>query len=230
MASALLELRKAAGYRTAAEFAAVVKISSSTYARYESNPDKIPMEPARKLADWFRVPLDVIVERKEMDVQSLRGDIQREYDALSEKSKLALDQFLAFLLHMDGEKRQRDQAEAEHRIEELALRYEAMWYRELDERGKLEDLLVFGGCDEQRAGFKAFVEDRAKKHRERTGNSAHGALDKEGVERVMAAYDWIHGGPGVGGAIIPSLAFERLPVAAECDVTRGAREGGAMEV
>lgn len=216
MASALLELRKAAGYRTAAEFADAVGIPASTYARYESNPDKIPMEPARRLADRLGVPIDVVVGREEVDVRSLRGDVQREYDALSEESKVALDRFLAFLLHADTERRRREEDEEERRWDELALRYEAMWHRELDERGELEDLVAFGTREEMREGFEAFVRDRAEARRERTGGDA---VDEQSVKRIMAAYNRTRGGAG-----IPSFSFGRAPVAAEYD---GAREGGA---
>ena len=46
MASNLLKLRKAAGYKNSNEFAVEYEIPTSTYARYESNPDKIPMDRA----------------------------------------------------------------------------------------------------------------------------------------------------------------------------------------
>ena len=38
MSSRLLEIRKAAGYATAREFAEASGLAESTYTRYESNP------------------------------------------------------------------------------------------------------------------------------------------------------------------------------------------------
>ena len=228
MASALLELRKAAGYRTSAEFAEVVEIPASTYARYESSPEKIPTGAAWQLADWFRVPIDVIVGREEVDVRSLRGDVQEEYDSLSEESKLALDQFLAFLLHKDGLRRQREEAEAERRFDELAWRYERLWQQELDERGELDDLIAFGTREERREGFEEFVTRRAEQHRDRAPGKASRVLDEQSVARIMQAYDRSHGTVGAGGVGMsyhPSLAGEGR-VFVEFDGKDG-REGGA---
>ena len=73
MASALLELRKRAGFKNAKDFAAAEGIAEATYARYESSPEKIPLKSAWQLADRFGVSIDVIVGRRAVDVASLRG-------------------------------------------------------------------------------------------------------------------------------------------------------------
>lgn len=227
MASALLELRKAAGFKKSAEFAKVVKIPASTYARYESSPDKIPMGAARQLADWFRVPIDVIVGREEVDVRALRGDVQEAYDSLSEESKLALDQFLSFLLHQDGLRRQREEAEADRRFDELAWRYERLWQQELDGRGELDDLIAFGTREERREGFEEFVTRRAEERRGRVSTKASRILDEQSIARIMQAYDRSHGRVGSGGAGMsyhPSLEGGRR-VFIEFD-GRGGRKGG----
>ena len=67
MASALLELRKQAGFKNAKDFAAAEGIAEATYARYESSPEKIPLKSAWQLADRFGVPIDVIVGRRASD-------------------------------------------------------------------------------------------------------------------------------------------------------------------
>ena len=82
MASALLELRKQAGFRNAKDFAAAEGIAEATYARYESSPEKIPLKSAWQLADRFGVSIDIIVGREHVDVSALRGEVQDAYDAL----------------------------------------------------------------------------------------------------------------------------------------------------
>lgn len=59
----LKNIRKAAGFRTAKDFANSVGIPPTTYARYEQKPNHIPMVTAINLADWFNVPLDEIIGR-----------------------------------------------------------------------------------------------------------------------------------------------------------------------
>ena len=97
MASTLQELRKQAGYRTAPEFARAMDIPESTYARYESSPNKIPIDKAWKLADFFGCSIDAIVEREYIEVKDARGEIQGSYDNLSPDSKIALEKYLSFL-------------------------------------------------------------------------------------------------------------------------------------
>ena len=59
MASALLELRKQAGFKNAKDYAAAEGIAEATYARYESSPEKIPLAAAWRLADEFGVSIDI---------------------------------------------------------------------------------------------------------------------------------------------------------------------------
>ena len=139
------------------------------------------------------MPIDVIVGREEVDVRALRGDVQEEYDSLSEESKLALDQFLSFLLHQDGLRRQREEAEADRRFDELAWRYERLWQQELDGRGELDDLIAFGTREERREGFEEFVTRRAEERRGRVSTKASRILDEQNIARIMQAYDRSHG-------------------------------------
>ena len=229
MASALLELRKAAGFKKSAEFAKVVKIPASTYARYESSPDKIPMGAARQLADWFRVPIDVIVGREEVDVRALRGDVQEEYDSLSEESKLALDQFLAFLVQKDATERRRRQDDEDRRFEALAWNYERQYLQGLDEDADFGDLMAFGTAEQQRAGFERFVREKAAKRRGKLSTKAQELTDEKTIEKIMDAYDRIHETYLVGGgAVFCSSMDMRNPhlVSVEYD-SDGRRGGGA---
>lgn len=97
----LKDARKAAGFKTAREFAENVGIPPTTYARYEQKPNHIPMVTAINLADWFNVPLDAIVGR----VCRTRGEIgaqQAAYELLSPRGKAEVDRFLAFQSWSDG--------------------------------------------------------------------------------------------------------------------------------
>lgn len=178
MASALLELRKRAGFKNAKDFAAAEGIAEATYARYESSPEKIPLKSAWQLADRFGVPIDVIVGRRAVDVASLRGRVQEAYEALSERSRASLDDYLAFLA-------QRDEREArEHR------RYDAVCYRleQVFLAGLEEDdpnLFAFGTGERMRAAFEAYVNRRADELQEPDVRSTS-------AKQIMAAYDRAH--------------------------------------
>lgn len=227
MASALLELRKAAGFKTSAEFAEAVDIPASTYARYESNPDKIPTGAAWQLADWFRVPIDVIVGREEVDVRALRGDVQEEYDSLSEESKLALDQFLAFLIQKDAAERRRRREDEERRYDALAWNYERQYLQGLDEDADFGDLMAFGTAEQQRAGFEGFVREKAAKRRGRLSTKAQELTDEKTIEKIMDAYDRIHETYLVGrGAMFCSSMDMRNPYLVSVEYDSGSRRGG----
>lgn len=177
MASALLELRKQAGFKNAKDFAAAEGIAEATYARYESSPEKIPLKSAWQLADRFGVPIDVIVGRRAVDVTSLRGRVQESYEALSERSRASLDDYLAFLA-------QRDEHEArEHR------RYDAVCYRleQVFLAGLEEDdpsLFAFGTDERMRAAFEAYINRRADELQEPDVRTS--------AKQIMAAYDRAH--------------------------------------
>ena len=159
MASALLELRKQAGFKNAKDYAAAEGIAEATYARYESSPEKIPLKSAWQLADRFGVPIDVIVGRRAVDVASLRGRVQEAYEALSERSRASLDDYLAFLAQRD-EREAREREAREHR------RYDAVCYRleQVFLAGLEEDdpnLFAFGTGERMRAAFEAYINRRA---------------------------------------------------------------------
>ena len=159
MASALLELRKQAGFKNAKDYAAAEGIAEATYARYESSPEKIPLKSAWQLADRFGVPIDVIVGRRAVDVTSLRGRVQEAYEALSERSRASLDDYLAFLT-------QRDEHEAREREARERRRYDAVCYRleQVFLAGLEEDdpnLFAFGTGERMRAAFEAYINRRA---------------------------------------------------------------------
>ena len=178
MTSALLNLRKQAGFKNAKDFAAAEGIAEATYARYESSPEKIPLKSAWQLADRFGVPIDVIVGRQAVDVASLRGRVQETYEALSDRSRASLDDYLAFLA-------QRDEREARERR-----RYDAVCYRleQVFLAGLEEDdpnLFAFGTGERMRAAFEAYVNRRADELQEPDVRSTS-------AKQIMAAYDRAH--------------------------------------
>lgn len=183
MASALLDLRKQAGFKNAKDFAAAEGIAEATYARYESSPEKIPLKSAWQLADRFGVPIDVIVGRRAVDVASLRGKVQEAYEALSERSRASLDDYLTFLA-------QRDEREEREREERERRRYDIVCYRLEQvflaglEKGD-PDLFAFGTGERMRAAFEAYVNRRADELQEPDVRSTS-------AKQIMAAYDRAH--------------------------------------
>lgn len=183
MASALLELRKQAGFRNAKDFAAAEGIAEATYARYESSPEKIPLKSAWQLADRFGVSIDVIVGREHVDVSALRGEVQDAYDALSKQSKASLRDYLAFLAQRDERDERECEAEERRRYDALCYRLEQVFLAQL-EKGD-PDLFAFGTGERLREAFESYLNERADERQEPEVRTS--------VEQIMAAYDRAHG-------------------------------------
>lgn len=177
MASALLDLRKQAGFKNAKDFAAAEGIAEATYARYESSPEKIPLKSAWQLADRFGVPIDVIVGRRAVDVASLRGKVQEAYEALSERSRASLDDYLTFLAQRD-EREERER----RRYDIVCYRLEQVFLAGL-EKGD-PDLFAFGTGERMRAAFEAYVNKKADELQEPDARTS--------AKQIMAAYDRAH--------------------------------------
>ena len=111
MAGGLQELRKRAGHRTAKGFAETMGIPLTTYARYESSPEKIPLAVAWRFADEFGVSIDVVVGREEPAPVEQRGEVQLRYDALAPEYQSSLDDYLGYLTakNADAAKRRADE-------------------------------------------------------------------------------------------------------------------------
>lgn len=183
MASALLELRKQAGFKNARDFAAAEGIAEATYARYESSPEKIPLRSAWQLADRFGVSIDVIVGREHVDVSPLRGEVQDAYDALSERSQASVRDYLAFLAQRDARDARGREAEERRRYDALCYRLEQVFLARLEESDP--DLFAFGTGEKLREAFESYLEKRADEHQEPEVRAS--------VEQIMAAYDRAHG-------------------------------------
>lgn len=193
MAGNLQELRKSAGYKTAPEFARAMGIPESTYARYESSSDKIPLDKAWKLADHFDCSIDVIVDREPAcAVCDARGDVQRVYEGLSPDSKIALDRYLAFLAQSDADDRVRAEESERRRFEVLATSYETLFISSLNEGAPFGKLAGDGDAGMRRADFETFITLLAKEKRGETANKLDRARDEAAIGKIMDAYDRIH--------------------------------------
>lgn len=166
MASALQELRKAAGYKTAKEFAAGLDIPATTYGRYESAPEKIPLSSAWVIADALGCTIDAVVGRSEPDPSATRGDAQRMYDDLSEDSRGLTDMFMAMLKGRDQFKRKEKLWEESDRNIKYVRYYERLLDQASETDGELGDILIFGSDDQKENAFYEFVSARAKSVRE----------------------------------------------------------------
>lgn len=98
----LADLRKAAGYRSSKEFAAVLGIPATTYSRYERNladPESgIPLRAAWAIADKLNCSIDAVVGRSSDDEDAAANhDLNMFYRSLSESGKTMLDEYVKFL-------------------------------------------------------------------------------------------------------------------------------------
>ena len=192
MASTLQELRKQAGYRTAPEFARAMEIPESTYARYESSPDKIPLDKAWRLADVFGCSIDALVGREHIEVGDARGEVQRAYDALSPDSRGALDKYLAFLVQSDADERTRAEEVERRRFESLAASYETLYINSLNEGAPFGELAVEGDPEKRRGGFEVFITLMAEEKRGESGTEFERIRDEAVIAKIMDSYDRIH--------------------------------------
>ena len=213
MASNLLELRKAAGYKNANDFAEAHGIPASTYARYESNPDKIPMDRAWQLADILGTTIDAIVGRKAPAPGTARGEVQLEYDGLTPEARQLADELREFVLMKDEKIRARRRREEERPYEALCYQYEQQMLFELRDGAAFGELVAFDSAEAARAAFESFLQEQAAKKRAeaaraafesflqeqaakkrgRLSTKAQKIVDDQVIEKIMAAYDRTHG-------------------------------------
>lgn len=193
MASNLQELRKAAGYRNANDFAEAHGIPSSTYARYESNPDKIPVERAWQLADILGTTIDAIVGRESPAPGTARGEVQLEYDGLTPEARALADDLREFVLMKDAKVRERKRREAERPWDALCYQYERQMLAEMGEGAAFGELVAFDSAEEARSAFEGYLRRKAAEKRGEHPLKAQEAVDNQTIERIMEAYDRTHG-------------------------------------
>ena len=168
MPNSLQNLRKEAGYRTAKDFAEAVDIPAPTYTRYEQEPAKIPIERAWIIADFLGCTIDAVVGRTPIKPSEMRGPVQRVYDALSDKNKGLLDDYLDYIQYKDSKEQARDRAQDQRRYEELVQQYSRQFYESMGSgEADFIDLVSLGDADALRARFLEFVETRLADERDR---------------------------------------------------------------
>ena len=100
----LAALRRAAGYRNAKDFAAMLGVPTSTYSRWERGArgpeSRIPLHSAWRMADLLGCTIDAVVGRVDAPAPGER-DISARYRALSAGSRARLDEYVLFLEFRD---------------------------------------------------------------------------------------------------------------------------------
>lgn len=193
MASNLLVLRKAAGYRSAGDFAETHGIPVSTYTRYESNPDKIPMDRAWQLADALGTTIDAVVGRETPDPATARGEVQLEYDGLTPEARALMDEFREFVQQKDERIRAHRRREEEVPYEVLCYQYEHQMLAELRANAAFGDVVNLGGAAKTRATFERYLQEQAERKRGPLATKAQKLIDDRTIAKIMEAYDRRHG-------------------------------------
>lgn len=193
MASNLLELRKAAGYRNAGDFAEAHGIPTSTYTRYESNPSKIPLDRAWQLADILGTTIDTIVGRETPSPSCVRGEVQREYDNLTPEARTLADELREFVLMKDKKLRKRQRRVEERPYEVLCYQYEQQMLSELRSSTSFGEAINMGSAAEAREMFERYLQEQAEAKRGSSPTETQQAIDNQTIEKIMEAYDRTHG-------------------------------------
>ena len=104
----LADLRRAAGYRSSKDFAAVLGIPATTYSRYErtlADPDSgVPLRAAWAIADKLGATIDLVVGRADVDADP--APVQTFYDSLSGSGRDRMDEYMKLLAHREAEMRE----------------------------------------------------------------------------------------------------------------------------
>lgn len=195
MASRLLEIRKAAGYATAKEFAEAAGIPQTTYTRYESSPERIPLRVAWDLADRFSVSIDQIVGRDTEAKGDPRGPQQRAFDALSPRSQEEAADFMAYLADRDERDAEAQAERARRRWEVIESRIDRAFLSRMAqdvEEGRDSPLLTATDAELAEA-FEGFARDWVVGSERPLNPFAPEVRDEEALAEVMAAYGRMHG-------------------------------------
>ena len=106
----LQRLRREAGYRSAKDFAEVLNIPSSTYARYERAVEcpecGIPLAAAWQIADTLGCSIDLVVGREDIEARDART-IDKRVAVLSLTNQEAIMGFLGYLEQLEANKPRR---------------------------------------------------------------------------------------------------------------------------
>ena len=166
MATTLQQLRKEAGYRTAKDFAEAIEVPPTTYARYDQSPDKIPLKQAWMIADFLHCSIDAVVGREPIDVDSMRGDVQKFYDDLSDENQKLFDEFKEFVALKEEAIRKKKQDAEDKQYRQFAKYYERLFFQKAEKDASFGDMLIFKNPEKTRSDFESFLIERARNKRE----------------------------------------------------------------
>ena len=161
MAKTLQDLRREAGYRSAKDFAATMEIALSTYNRYESQPESIPLKQAWAIADFLGCSIDMVVGREHDVAEDMRGDVQRFYDGLSEEGRASMDDYMDYLAHRERKAAKRARKKARRMYRDLLQSYELQFQSAQSSATPFGITIVYKDPDDRRASFKTFLEEQA---------------------------------------------------------------------
>ena len=171
------DLRKEKGYRSAREFAEAIGIPVSTYARYESQPESIPLKQAWAIADHLGCTIDMVVGRDDSNFTDLRGKVQKFYDELSIPNRRLFHEFMDFMEMREEQAKERRRIETERRYASMARFYEKMFMQAIYEDVDPDAMSVFDTYEEQRDAFRAFLMEKVPERR-------RSSAEKEARRRV----------------------------------------------
>lgn len=197
MAKRLLELRRAAGFSTAKEFAESMGIPPTTYTRYESQPGKIPLRTAWTLADHFGVSIDEVVGRTSPLREDCRGEEQRAFDELLPRSQEEVRDFMGFLAERDAREEGRSRRLEMRRWDAIASRIERAFLAGIAESDPTDgvSLLLATTDGELRNSYEEFARGWVVGTERPLNPFAPEKRDEEAMREVMAAYDRAHEAP-----------------------------------
>lgn len=196
MASKLLELRRNAGYATAKDFAEAMGIPPTTYTRYESKPERIPLKAAWALADALDATIDQVVGRDNGDP---RGEVQRAYDRLLPRSQEEISDLIEVFAARDERDRASVKREASRVWDSVSSRIERAFLARLTDGAHVDEILRTGTDEQLRERFEAFAREWVVGSEKALNPYEPGVRDEDALAEVMAAYDRSHGRIDVGG-------------------------------
>ena len=192
MAKTLQDLRREAGYRSAKDFAAAMEIALSTYNRYESQPESIPLKQAWAIADFLGCSIDMVVGRDPVTVDGMRGDVQRFYDSLSAEGRALMDEQMDFVAHRERKaaERRRNRATVVNRA--LMVHYKAQFDAQHERDAPFGIVVGYEGVADHRAAFEAFLADVAARKLEADIDEHLAGLEEELREGYIDADGTAH--------------------------------------
>lgn len=98
----LKQLRSAAGYKNAREYAEHLGVPRPTYYRWEQHPLSMPVKAAWAIADDLGVSIDAVVDRPEPEASEQAKSLPESYRRLSPVSRALFDEYLIYLQYREG--------------------------------------------------------------------------------------------------------------------------------